>query len=130
MYFLFLYPQKWGDYVELKVIHSLPFIRYSKFVRVKSMWITLLQVFFFLGLLANAVLFIPQAIRLYRYKSSREISILTFLGFNIIQILTTIHALIEKDWLLFIGSILAFITCASVTYLSLLYRFKRHSRSI
>ena len=91
------------------------------------MWMVLFQIAFFLGLLANAALFIPQAIRLYRYKSSREISIMTFLGFNIIQVLTAIHALLGKDWLLFIGSIVAFIACGSVTYLSFLYRSKPYN---
>lgn len=88
------------------------------------MWTLILQAAFFLGLLANALLFIPQAARLYRLKRSEEVSFLTFFGFNIIQSLTAIHAAIEHDWLLLIGSILAFLTCGAVSALSLYYRLR------
>lgn len=81
-----------------------------------------LETGFFLGLLANAFLFVPQALALYRLKESKSVSLITFLGFNVIQVFTAIHAYLVSDSLLLIGSILAFITCGTVTFLVFLYR--------
>lgn len=89
------------------------------------MLIKLLEAAFFLALVANALLFVPQAWKLYKLKTSKELSLATFFGFNIIQVLTAIHAYLGNDILLLIGSVLAFISCGAVTYLSLLYRFRQ-----
>lgn len=85
----------------------------------------LLESAFFIGLLFNAFLFVPQAIKLYRLKSSSELSVITFLGFNVIQALTAIHAYLANDKLLLIGTLLSFVTCLSVTGLIIIYRKKR-----
>ena len=86
------------------------------------LWRYLIEAGFFIGLLTNALLFVPQAIKLYRVKTTKEISSLTFLGFNIIQFFTGIHAYLASDYLLLTGSVLAFITCGVVTVLAFLYR--------
>ncbi|WP_375498681.1 PQ-loop domain-containing transporter [uncultured Nostoc sp.] len=39
---------------------------------------------FGLGFVFNASLFVPQAIRIVRTKSAKNISLITFAGFNII----------------------------------------------
>lgn len=79
---------------------------------------------FAISLLANAIFFIPQAVKIYKRKSANEVSLLTFLGFNIIQIFTGVHAYLVNDIILCIGSILAFITCGSVTILTFIYKTK------
>jgi MtN3 and saliva related transmembrane protein len=76
------------------------------------------------GLIVNAFLFIPQAWSIYRKKRSDEVSLITFGGFWLIQLFIVIHALIKHDWLLFIGYMLALITCGSVIILALMYKKK------
>ena len=76
------------------------------------------------GLIVNAILFIPQAWRIYRTKRSKEVSLITFGGFWLIQLSIVIHALIKQDWLLFAGYILALISCGSVISLALMYKNK------
>ncbi|HAU0134657.1 TPA: hypothetical protein JBF03_10805, partial [Legionella pneumophila] len=49
-------------------------------------WI--IQLGFSLSLLVNALLFIPQIITLIKTKSSQGLSLITFAGFNIIQLFT------------------------------------------
>jgi len=88
-------------------------------------WRYLVETGFFLGMIVNALLFIPQAIKLYKVKTTKEISFLTFLGFNIIQMFTAIHAYLVHDYLLLIGSILALITCGMVTFLAIKYHYRR-----
>lgn len=87
-------------------------------------WKYFINAGFFIGLLVNATLFVPQAIKLYRIKTAKEVSPLTFLGFNIMQAFTAIHAYLAKDALLFLGMVLSFITCGAVTYLAFLYRLR------
>ncbi|MBD3563220.1 hypothetical protein H6S82_30930, partial [Planktothrix sp. FACHB-1355] len=42
--------------------------------------------FFGLGFVFNASLFIPQALIIFKNKSAKDVSLITFLGFNFIQL--------------------------------------------
>jgi MtN3 and saliva related transmembrane protein len=81
-----------------------------------------IEIVFSVGLFINALLFIPQIIRLYKTKNAQGVSLLTFAGFNVIQLFTILHAYLHKDYLLMIGFLLSIITCGTVTLLILLYR--------
>jgi MtN3 and saliva related transmembrane protein len=86
------------------------------------MWTLFIETIFSLGLFFNAALFVPQIIRLYQKKDSRELSLLTFAGFNVIQFFTILHGHLTHDYLLMIGFGLSFITCGIVTGLIIYYR--------
>ncbi len=86
------------------------------------MGVLFIETVFSLGLFLNAVLFIPQIIRLYQKKDSKEISLLTFAGFNVIQFFTILHGYINHDYLLMVGYIISFITCGIVTAMIIYYR--------
>lgn len=88
--------------------------------------VNLAESLFALSLFVNALLFIPQAWRLYTQKESMEVSLITFIGFWIGQLLTVIHAIIKSDWILFSGYIGALITCGSVIILTIKYRAKKY----
>lgn len=79
---------------------------------------------FGLGFIFNASLFVPQAIRVYQTKSSRNISLITFAGFNIIQFNGILYGYYYNDMILMYGNIISFISCAIVTLLAIYYRFK------
>ena len=78
---------------------------------------SIIQYGFSLSLIANAALFIPQIIALVKSKSTEGISLITFSGFNIIQIFTFLHGISVHDYLLAGGYLLSIITCGSVTLL-------------
>lgn len=73
------------------------------------------------GLFINAMLFIPQAIKLYKSKDSKELSKITFAGFCLIQIAAILYGAIHHDKLLLFGYALSLITCGTVTILSFKY---------
>lgn len=77
---------------------------------------------FSLGLFFNAALFIPQAVAIFRRKTSNGLSLITFAGFNVMQFFTALHGYLAKDYILMFGFILSFITCGIVTILIVLYR--------
>lgn len=83
-----------------------------------------IEVVFSISLFVNAALFIPQIIKLYKSKDSKDISLLTFAGFNLIQFFVILHAYLHKDKLLLFGFLLSLITCGCVTILTIVYRFK------
>jgi MtN3 and saliva related transmembrane protein len=85
-------------------------------------WQYLIEMFFSLGLFINAALFVPQAIQLYRTKDSKAFSLVTFGGFNLIQIFTMLHGLLLHDYVLAIGFFLSVLTCGTVTVMIFLYR--------
>ena len=85
---------------------------------------TIIEIGASLSLFANAVLFIPQGIQLLRVKKSNELSLATFLGFNLIQIFVVLHGFINHDNILIYGMGISFFTCAWVTYLIIYYRLK------
>lgn len=88
-----------------------------------EIWIkTIIETIFGLGLFVNAILFIPQIISLYKAKDSKEISLLTFAGFNLIQLFTLLHGYLHDDYLLVLGYFLSLITCGTVTVMIIVYR--------
>lgn len=87
----------------------------------------IVAVIFGLGLLGNALLFVPQVIAVWRKKSDEGISLITFGGFSILQVIGIIHGLYQHDPSLIIGMAASLLTCGSVTSLTLVYRMRRLS---
>jgi len=85
----------------------------------------IVAVIFGLGLLGNALLFVPQIIAVWKKKSDEGISLITFGGFNILQIIGIVHGLFQHDLSLILGMIASLMTSGSVTGLTLLYRIRR-----
>ena len=82
----------------------------------------LVEFIFGAGLFFNTILFIPQAIKIMKQKDVRELSLLTFSGFNIIQLATALHGFFHGDYLLAFGALASFLTCGLNTILILIYR--------
>ncbi|MBY0543976.1 MAG: PAS domain-containing protein, partial [Gammaproteobacteria bacterium] len=82
----------------------------------------IIELIFSAALFLNALLFIPQAVRIVIEKSAKGISLVTFSGFLIIQLAIVSHAAIMHDYLLMVGYLLSLLTCGSVVLLTLLYR--------
>jgi len=87
----------------------------------------IVAVIFGLGLLGNALLFVPQVIAVWRKKSDEGISLITFGGFSVLQVIGIVHGLYQHDPSLIIGMAASLLTCGSVTGLTLLYRMRRLS---
>lgn len=89
-----------------------------------------IKVYFSIGLVANFVLFLIQAWRLYKAKDSEGLSFITFFGFNLIQLSTILYGILTKDLFLTIGYILSFMACLITTILIPHYRKKRKSGGV
>jgi MtN3 and saliva related transmembrane protein len=85
----------------------------------------IVAVIFGLGLLGNALLFVPQVIALWRKKSDEGISLVTFGGFSILQVIGIFHGIYQRDPSLILGMAASLLTCGSVTGLTLFYRVRR-----
>ena len=85
----------------------------------------IVAVAFGLGLLGNALLFVPQAIAVWRKKTDEGISLVTFGGFCLLQILGVIHGVYQHDNSLIVGLGTSFLTCGTVTFLTVVYRIRR-----
>jgi MtN3 and saliva related transmembrane protein len=83
---------------------------------------------FGIGLIGNALLFVPQALAVWRKKSDEGVSLLTFGGFGVLQVLGVIHGFYERDNSLIIGLGASFVTCGTVVLLTIVYRVRRLSR--
>ena len=79
---------------------------------------------FGLALLGNAALFVPQAIALWRKKSDEGVSLVTFGGFCVLQVIGVMHGLYQHDRSLIIGLGASFLTCGTVTLLTVVYRLR------
>ena len=80
---------------------------------------------FGLALLGNAALFVPQAIAVWRKKSDEGVSLVTFGGFCILQVIGVVHGVYEHDNSLIVGLGASFLTCGTVTLLTVVYRVRR-----
>jgi MtN3 and saliva related transmembrane protein len=80
---------------------------------------------FGLALLGNAALFVPQAIAVWRKKSDEGVSLITFGGFCILQVIGVVHGFYQHDQSLIVGLGASFLTCGTVTLLTIVYRIRR-----
>lgn len=87
--------------------------------------INFIEIGFSLTLFINAILFIPQIISLYKNKDSKELSLLTFVGFNFTQIFAFLHGYVNDDDKLMYGMLLSFLLCFILNILILYYRYKK-----
>lgn len=87
----------------------------------------IVTVIFGIGLIGNALLFVPQAIAVWRKKTDEGVSLVTFGGFCVLQVVGVIHGFYEHDNSLVIGLGASFLTCGTVTALTILYRVRRLS---
>jgi MtN3 and saliva related transmembrane protein len=88
----------------------------------------IVAVIFGLGLGCNALLFVPQVLAVWRKKSDEGISLITFGGFSVLQMVGIVHGLYQRDLSLILGMAASLLTCGSVTMLTLYYRSLRLRR--
>jgi two-component system, OmpR family, aerobic respiration control sensor histidine kinase ArcB len=86
----------------------------------------IIEFIFASALFINASLFVPQAIKIFKEKNSIGISLITFLGFLIIQFVIVLHGIFNHDLLLTFGYLLSMITCSAVVILALIYKKQHH----
>lgn len=84
-------------------------------------------IIFGLGLLGNALLFVPQALAVWRKKTDEGVSLVTFGGFNVLQALGIVHGAYQGDMSLVLGMTASLLTCGTVTLLTVYYRMRRRS---
>jgi MtN3 and saliva related transmembrane protein len=82
-------------------------------------------VVFGLGLLCNALLFVPQVIAVWRKKSDEGISLITFGGFSVLQAIGIVHGIYQGDPSLILGMAASLLSCGTVTLLTVFYRMRR-----
>lgn len=85
----------------------------------------IVAVVFGFALMGNAALFVPQALAIWRKKSDEGISLITFGGFNLLQMIAVVHGVYQHDLALIVGMIASLITCGAVTLLTIAYRVGR-----
>jgi len=84
----------------------------------------IVAVLFGLGLVVNGLLFLPQAIALWRTKSAEGVSLVTFGGFNVLQAIGILHGVYQHDRSLILGMSASFVLCGAVTSQAILYRLR------
>lgn len=80
---------------------------------------------FGLGLGGNALLFVPQIFAVWRKKTDEGISLVTFGGFSVLQMLGIVHGAYQHDTSLTLGMAASLLTCGTVTTLTIFYRMRR-----
>jgi MtN3 and saliva related transmembrane protein len=88
------------------------------------------ETIFSISLFANALFFVPQIIKLIKKKNAAGVSLLTFAGFNVMQLFTAWHGFLVKDYKLMLGFLLSFIACFIVVVLTIYYKIKNTGESL
>lgn len=83
--------------------------------------VSLIEFLFGICLLCNALVFIPQAVKVYRTRNAGGLSLTTFLGFNVVQVFTVLHGYINRDYILVCGNLFSLLFCGVVTFLIVKY---------
>ncbi len=82
---------------------------------------------FSIGLFINGSLFVPQAIKIFKQKSAKDLSLTTFVGFLITQLAAILYGYQHNDFILLYGYLYSFIMCGIVTALMVIYRPRRNN---
>ena len=82
------------------------------------------------GMLINACLFVPQALRLWRTKSAEGVSVLSFAGFSTLQLVGVVHGYLQHDHALMAGMLVSLMTCGTVTVLAARYTIASRRRRL
>ena len=82
----------------------------------------IIAVIFGMGLMANAGLFVIQAVKIVKNKSAKGVSTVTFAGFSILQITGILHGYFQNDMYLLTGMAASLLACGTVTILSIIYK--------
>jgi MtN3 and saliva related transmembrane protein len=82
---------------------------------------SIVAVVFGFGMLINAGLFVPQAWHLWKAKRAEGISVLSFAGFNTLQLIGVVHGYFQGDTALMLGMLASLLTCGTVTLLAARY---------
>jgi MtN3 and saliva related transmembrane protein len=82
-------------------------------------------VIFGLGLVGNAILFVPQGLAVWRKKTDEGISLVTFGGFSFLQAIGIVHGIYQRDNSLIFGMAASLLSCGTVTLLTIYYRLRR-----
>jgi MtN3 and saliva related transmembrane protein len=83
---------------------------------------SLVAYIFGFGMLINAALFVPQAVRIWRTKTAAGVSVMSFAGFNALQLIGALHGYLQGDHALMMGMAASVLTCGSVTLLAARYK--------
>lgn len=89
----------------------------------------IIETFFGFAIFINALLFVPQIIAVVKQRSAKDVSLITFAGFVLIQLATVCHAVYRKDVLLGAGTGLSLILCSSLVCLIIVFRKKQSQAS-
>lgn len=74
------------------------------------------------AMVVNAFLFIPQCLRIVRHNTGETLSLTTFGGFFVIQLITVVHGILHEDLLLTMGAGLSMMCCGSCLALIVYFR--------
>jgi MtN3 and saliva related transmembrane protein len=85
----------------------------------------IVAVIFGLGLVCNALLFVPQVLAVWRKKTDEGISLVTFGGFSVLQVVGIVHGCFQRDLSLILGMAASLLSCGTVTLLTVFYRVQR-----
>lgn len=85
----------------------------------------IVAVIFGLGLVCNALLFVPQVLAVWRKKTDEGISLITFGGFSVLQMIGIVHGIYQQDLSLILGMSASLLSCGTVTALTFYYRVRR-----
>ncbi len=83
-----------------------------------------IDIMFGAGWILNSALFVPQILLLLQKKHANDVSLVTFIGFWLVEFFTVLHGYYSGDTILMVGVGLSLITCGITTLLIVYYRLK------
>lgn len=83
----------------------------------------IVDILYAIGLFINAMVFLAQAYKIKKARSCSGVSLLTFVGFNIVQVFYILNGILFHDPDLIYGTIPSLITCQILIWLIIYYRY-------
>lgn len=83
---------------------------------------TVISLIGFAAATLTTISFLPQVIKVWRTKSTQDISIEMFLLFSLGVFLWTLYGILIKDWAVFLANFITFILASTILTFKLKYK--------
>lgn len=84
------------------------------------------DVLYSLGLFINASVFVAQSYSIYKKKTSEQVSLFTYVGFNILQVFGVVNGYMFHDPAQMYGMIPSLITCNILVWFIIYFRREKY----
>ena len=82
----------------------------------------IIDILFDIGMFVNAVVYVPQIIKIFHRKEAKDLSLITFVSVGLLQLIVALHGYFYRDFALMVGMVFALLSTITLISLIIVYQ--------